>query len=92
MSLSKYLLPERGLNCPGTQVRARSDQDEAAYQAWPAEDHVVKRFVHDQDEAAYQAWPVEDHKVKRFLNDQDEAAYQAWPVEDHKAKMSRSRE
>ena len=52
------------------QFDERSDQDEAAYQAWPVEDHKVKRFLADQDEAAYQAWPVEDHEAKMVRSDE----------------------
>lgn len=40
---------------------ARSDQDEAAYKAWPAEEHDIKMVRSDQDEAAYRAWPAEEH-------------------------------
>ncbi|MCJ1360342.1 MAG: hypothetical protein MMC33_010347 [Icmadophila ericetorum] len=75
---------------PEVEMNKRSDQDDAAYQAWPVEDHTAESILADQDEAAYQAWPVEDHKVKRFFGDQDEAAYQAWPVEDHKIKLIRT--
>ena len=58
---------------------ARFDQDEAAYQAWPMEEH--KRVVRTEQGAVVE---LMDEHEKRDPRDQDEAAYQAWPMEEHK--------